>query len=335
LNPPHAASTIENDGVLIMCYSAKVQQNLHTLARRFGAQIDWAMFEEIFHKRLSDDDIRIAHALEDNFDAPASPLEQRIHADIATWRQRMATLWESDLFRQKQRLAAARRALALRDNRKAREEERIASTKITAYLERLSALRGADPRDEAERIFPRYYVPIVVRDRDRLLVRPMRYQCRLAGKPASYDARYPGTYNARRDNLQGFWADLFGAQHGVMVVKSFYENVPSHLYEKRTLAPGEKPRHVVLHFNPQPPVEMLVPCLWSHWRQGDSQLYSFAAITDEPPAEIAATGHTRCIISLRETNVAEWLDPSSVSPARLESILGDRQRPFYEHRIAA
>jgi hypothetical protein len=132
LNPPHAASTIENDGVLIMCYSAKVQQNLHTLARRFGAQIDWAMFEEIFHKRLSDDDIRIAHALEDNFDAPASPLEQRIHADIATWRQRMATLWESDLFRQKQRLAAARRALALRDNRKAREEERIASTKITA-----------------------------------------------------------------------------------------------------------------------------------------------------------------------------------------------------------
>ena len=32
----------------------------------------------------------------------------------------------------------------------------------------------------------------------------MRYQCRLAGKPAFYDVKFPGTYNARRDNLEGF-----------------------------------------------------------------------------------------------------------------------------------
>ena len=68
----------------------------------------------------------------------------------------------------------------------------------------------------------------------------MRYQCRLAGKPATYDVRYPGTYNARRDNLDGFWADVYGTQHGIMVVNSFYENVPLHLFEKRALGEGRK-----------------------------------------------------------------------------------------------
>jgi hypothetical protein len=28
------------------------------------------------------------------------------------------------------------------------------------------------------------------------VVKPMRYQCRIAGKPATYDVKYPGTYNA-------------------------------------------------------------------------------------------------------------------------------------------
>lgn len=39
------------------------------------------------------------------------------------------------------------------------------------------------------------------------VLRPMRYQCRPAGKPAAWDRKYPGTYNARRDNLQGYTAN--------------------------------------------------------------------------------------------------------------------------------
>jgi hypothetical protein len=27
----------------------------------------------------------------------------------------------------------------------------------------------------------------------RYVVKPMRYQCRIAGKPANYDFKYPGT----------------------------------------------------------------------------------------------------------------------------------------------
>ncbi|MBC7938648.1 MAG: hypothetical protein H7Z19_02605 [Chitinophagaceae bacterium] len=28
------------------------------------------------------------------------------------------------------------------------------------------------------------------------VIKPMRYECRPAGKPAFYDVKYPGTYNA-------------------------------------------------------------------------------------------------------------------------------------------
>jgi hypothetical protein len=44
--------------------------------------------------------------------------------------------------------------------------------------------------------------------------------------------------NARRDNLNGFWSGAYGQHHGIIVVDSFFENVPRHLYEKRELAAG-------------------------------------------------------------------------------------------------
>jgi putative SOS response-associated peptidase YedK len=325
-----------------MCYSAKVQQHLQSLARRFGAEVDTPLFEQLLERRLSDESLKVARALERNFDEPRNAIEQRIHDHIETYRKAIATRWETDLFKQKRRLADAQRSLQQKETKKARDDERIATAKIAGYIERLTTLRSSAVGDEDDRIFPGYFVPIVVRDGDRLLIRPMRYQCRLAGKPATYDQRYPGTYNARRDNLEGFWSDVYGHQHGVMVVDSFYENVPLHLFEKRELSAGEKEKNLVLHFNPQPPAEMLVACLWSHWTHPtEPDLYSFAAITDDPPPEIAATGHNRCIIAIQPENVAEWLAPEALSKsrpeakARLEAILSDRPRPYYEHRIAA
>jgi putative SOS response-associated peptidase YedK len=319
-----------------MCYSAKVQQNLLALAKRFGADIDWELFEQVFHRRLESDDIKFARALESNFQQPDTEVGQRIRVDIDAYRQAVAMRWETDLFKQKKRLADAQRSLQTKDTKKARDDVRIATDKIEAYVQRLVKLQRTEFQETDERIFPRYFVPLVVRDGDRLLIRPMRYQCRLAGKPATYDERYPGTYNARRDNLEGFWSDVYGTQHGVMVVNSFYENVPHHLFENRALAPDEKPKNLVLQFNPRPPMEMLVACLWSHWtHKSEPDLYSFAAITDDPPPEVAATGHNRCIIAIQPDNVGAWLAPKGLSKERLEEILSDRQCPYYEHQIAA
>jgi len=81
---------------------------------------------------------------------------------------------------------------------------------------------------------------------------------------------------------------------------------------------------------------MLVACLWSRWSApGEPDLLSFAAITDEPPAEIAAAGHDRCIIPIRPDAIEAWLNPDPKNPAASYAILDDRQRPYYEHRLAA
>ena len=66
-----------------------------------------------------------------------------------------------------------------------------------------------------------------------------------------------------------------------------------------------------------------------------AELLSFAAITDEPPAEVAAAGHDRCIIPIKAENVDDWLNPDPKNLARQYAILDDRERPYYEHRWAA
>jgi len=61
----------------------------------------------------------------------------------------------------------------------------------------------------------------------------------------------------------------------------------------------------------------------------------FAAITDEPPPEIAAAGHDRSIAPIKEANVQAWLTSAPDRLMRFYEILDDRERPYYEHRMAA
>ena len=171
---------------------------------------------------------------------------------------------------------------------------------------------------------------------DQYVIKPMRYHCRPNGKPASYDKRFDGLYNARRDNLEGFWKYLFGRQHGFFLVPSFCENVARHDFEKRALRPGEKPENLIVHFRANPPTDMALACVWDRWQSpGEPDLYSFAAITDELPPEVAATGHNRCVIPLKAANLRAWLQPEKIEAADLYRLLDDRDRPYYEHQLAA
>jgi putative SOS response-associated peptidase YedK len=148
--------------------------------------------------------------------------------------------------------------------------------------------------------------------------------------------KLPGTYNARRDNLEGYWRKQFGYSHGIMVANAFYENVSRHKMEGRELAPGEKEENVILEFRPNTSQDMLVACLWSHWQApGQPDLWSFAAITDDPPPEVAAAGHDRCIIPIKPENVEPWLNPDPTNLAASYAILADREQPYYDHRLAA
>jgi hypothetical protein len=101
-----------------------------------------------------------------------------------------------DTFKQKKRLADAQRNLKEKETKRAREDERIATNKIASYIERLTDLKRIESQPDDSRIFPMYFAPVVVTDAGRRVIRPMRYTCRLEGKPAFYDRKFPGTYNA-------------------------------------------------------------------------------------------------------------------------------------------
>ena len=88
-------------------------------------------------------------------------------------------------------------------------------------------------------------------------------------------------------------------------------------------------KNAVLHFMPRPAHQMLIACLSAE----QSELLSFAAIIDEPPAEVAAAGHDRCIISIKPQNMERWLMPHGRDTEELQAILSDKQQPYYEHEI--
>lgn len=319
-----------------MCFSAQVEQKLKTLQRKHGAKVDTKAFAHLFAARLENKAIKIPKGMEANWDQPDSAEDEQIHDLIAQYRQAKAQELETDLFKQKKRLADAQRKLQTKETKTARENERIATKKIRWSLKTLEDLRRTEPQESDSRIFPFQYAPVVIREHGENIIRPMRYHCRPAGKPAFYDRKFDGLYNARRDNIQGFWKGQFGHTHAVFLITGFYENVARHDFERRELHPGEKEENMVLHFNPQIPEPMTVACLWSHWEgEKADPLNSFAAITDEPPPEVAATGHDRCVIVLDDAAAKDWLKPGNRSAEEIDAILDRRPRLLYAHQIAA
>ena len=319
-----------------MCYSAQVKADYKKYVQMFGAVMSIRDFYETFWRRSEEGKLKIPKGMEDAFADPQTDEEREIKALIDGFRAEQATKFEQEVFKQKKRLADAERTLQTKTTKAATDSKRIASEKIEANMRRLADLHRTEPKDSDNRIFPQVYAPVVVWEDGRRVIKPMRYQCRPAGKPASYDVQYPGTYNARRDNLVRFWKGQFGYTHGILIVNAFYENVNLHKAEGRELAEGEAVQNLVLEFRPRPTQDMLVACLWSKWTgTGEPDLLSFAAITDEPPEEVAAAGHDRCIIPIRPENIDAWLKPNSQDLASLYAILDDRERPYYEHRMAA
>ncbi|HHA2954772.1 TPA: SOS response-associated peptidase family protein [Stenotrophomonas maltophilia] len=310
-----------------MCYSAQITAAYQKLVRMTGATLSLQEFAALYAHDPGKKRPKTPKAMDDAFRAGASPAELVVWAEIEQWNRAEATLLEQELFANRKRLADAERALQLKETKKAREDVRIAGNKIERAKARLADLQRVEPKDRDGRIFPGVYAPVIVAEGGRLVIKPMRYQCRLAGKPANYDQRYPGTYNARRDSLEKFWAPAFGHSHGVMVVDTFYENVE-----------GPDGKNQVVQFTPRTGEPMLVACLWSHWKDPagkEPDLLSFAAITDDPEPEVAAAGHDRTIINIKPEHVEAWLNPDPEDLAALYRIFDDKRHPFYEHRLAA
>jgi putative SOS response-associated peptidase YedK len=307
-----------------MCYSSQILAEWKRYVRSYGVEISVRDYFDLFWRRAQGEKVKIPKGLEDGFREPETEAERDIKALIDQWRAAEVSRLEQELFKQRRRLADAERALATKPTKKATDDSRIATSKVMQILGWLADLHREETKPQDARIYPSHYSHVIVWEGGRRVLKPMRYGCRPAGKPAFYDTKYPGTYNARRDNLEGFWKGQFAQHHGIMVATAFYENV------------DRDGKNVVLEFKPATAKPMLVACLWSRWSApGEPDLLSFAAITDEPPPEIAAAGHDRCIVPLKPENIDAWLRPDVSNIAASQGVLDDRDRPYYEHRLAA
>jgi len=287
----------------------------------------WSDFREVARLRLANpSQCRLPRGFDLEFADPQTDEERAIKDLIDQYRKAQVTKLETEIFVHRKRQADAERKLAAKQTKAASESMRIATSKVQLGMRKLSLLTDDQPDSNDYRIFPRNYAPIVLIRNGEKVMSPARYLLRQPGKPAFMDDKLSGNYNARRDNLTKFWRKEFGTTHAVMAIRSFYENVT-----------GKDGENVVLHFNPREPGVMLIACLYAVWpdpKSGET-LLSFAAVTDEPPEEIAAAGHDRMVIRLTPENVDRWLTPQGRSDEELQAILSERQPAYYEHRVAA
>ena len=319
-----------------MCYSAMIQADYDKYVREYGATMSlddfalnvWARPERNPSRRQRAK--KRVRAMEDWLRGADAKLWEQIVAERA---QRESEA-QQELFKQARRLADAERSLLTKTTKKAQEDQRIASAKIEKLKADLADLQRTDFKPKDARFFPGMYAPVIVMERGRRVIKPMRYQCRLPTWNEFVERKFPGTYNARRDSIPKTWKSLFGSRHGIIVVNAFYENVERHAMEHRELAPGEESENVVLEFRPRPEQDMVIACLWNESDDDGEQLLSFAAITDDPAPEVAAAGHDRTIIQIKPQHIDAWLTPEGRSEDELYAILDDRPEAYYEHRVA-
>ena len=318
-----------------MCYSAECWALYDGYVKEFGADIDIKAFWELYLGR--DEKYSVRHKLSDgtkipkgvdlNFLPPKSELEKKIQDLIAQWNGHKLAESEAELAAQQARLAAAEAKLAVKETKTALNEQRVATNKIkqmTRWIEDAKRTKHDPARDD--RIFPDWYAPVLIVESGRRIVRPMRYHCRPEGMSPSIDrtksGQVSGTYNARRNNLERFWRNQFGYTHGLMLAETFYENVDDG-------QGGSKE----IQFRPRTGETMYIACLYSHWtdpKGKEPDLWSFAAITDEPEPEVHAAGHDRTIINIKPEHVDAWLNPDPNNLDALYAIFDDKRHPYYE-----
>ena len=118
-----------------------------------GAEIDLKQFYEICGTRMLDKSVRIPRGLDRNFDNPKSDAERSIKALINEYRDVTVSQLETEIFAQRKRLADAERKLLAKETKAARESQRIATSKVTAALERM-LLKGVQPHEPTREFSP-------------------------------------------------------------------------------------------------------------------------------------------------------------------------------------
>lgn len=312
-----------------MCYSAQIKADYKRFVREYGATMSLDEFTRLVTEYFQNPGtVKFPRAMAAPFlESPETEEEKKIAEVLRASQKAQEIKLLQELAKQRERKDKAEAAVARKVTKTATEELRKAANKVKWLEGKLDELNSAEIQPRDSRIFPGWYAPVMVMENGRRVVKPMRYQCRPEGKPAFYDTKYPGTYNARTDNLREFWKGQYGHTHAVVLVDAFYENVD-----------GPDGNNMVLEFRPDPPQTMLVACVWSHWRAtkpDEKDLLSFAIITDDPPPEIAEAGHDRYPVPIKPEYLDAWLNPDPGDLEAMDSILHDRPTIRYENKRAS
>ncbi len=306
-----------------MCYSALVEQSCKKLGIRYQARIDHDEFARLFKERIDGSGAKIPKALEHSFlHHGGTAIEKKIEKYIRDWNEQEISESEKELFTQTKRLKDAERTLAAKITKKAQNDQRIASDKIEKLKYKMSRLKSDSLLESDSRIYPGQYAPLLVEIKGERLIRPFRYLLRPSGQDPEFDRKFSGCYNARRDSLPEvfWWKSVFGKKHGVLTIKSFFEHV-----DKK-----------VLRFDPRGLHEMMVPAIFDHNEEGDFPLDSFALITDDPNPEVAAAGHDRTPIIMKENHLEQWLKTGATIDLKTYNVVfNDKQPTYFEHQVAA
>lgn len=310
-----------------MCYSASVESSHRHLQRDLFARPVFPAYQRLFHDRAAGQKVKVPRAMEADFLLASTPEEANIATLIEQYRAAEEMRLEQEVFTQRKRLADAERKLAVKLTKTAEKERGVATRQAEKFRTQLADVHRTESKPLDTRIFPDSYAHIMFVENGERVLRPMRYGLRPAGMPASIDEDLT-LFNSRKNKLTKFWRGQFGHTHAVAIWHSFFEHV------------DRQGKDVVLQFNPIPSDVMMVACLYSHWTpppgSDEQPLWSFSVITDEPPPEVLAAGHDRCIIPIKASNLDAWLSPDPANLQEQQEILDDRVRLFYEHqRMAA
>ena len=147
-------------------------------------------------------------------------------------------------------------------------------------------------------IYSNYFTNIITRSSNNgLQIEPMRYRVRPAGSQDEIPSRY-NVFNARLDALEKreTWRNIFGKNHGIVVISKFYEWVERNNQKK------------IVSFKPTDYDHMTVPCIWDEWISPDRDISfkSFAIITKDPPLDVLNAGHDRCPIFLKREKTVSY-----------------------------
>lgn len=308
-----------------MCYSAQIEASYKAYVRQYGAEIDIHEYVRIANRDLQKarDWGKVPLAVARAFDGAGSAGEQEVAASFRRGLALQIKDEQAALVVLRDRLAEAEARLAgPKPTKKAADDKRIATNKIGQAERRLADLQRLDLVPSDARMWPGSIVPVMIMRDGKRVVTPMRYRCRPWFVDEAFEKERPGTYNARMESLETFWRPLFGRNHAVVLVDSFYESV------------DRDGQATEVRFTPQDREPMVVACLWSEWGEGEDRLLSFAIITDTPPPEVAAAGHDRMIVRIRPEDMDAWLAPDPDRLQTLYEIFDRRPRPYYEHETA-